>query len=86
MTVKSFAEAVMKEVSKNLSNLLAFQKKEWMNIREASIYTGLGVQKLRDVTATGDIPAYKPGRDLLYKKSDLDEWIEQSKMDIPKVA
>ena len=61
-----------------------------LTIAEASIYTGLSTDKIRDAIKFGDLEAYKPsaggkGRAILIRRKDLEGYIERHSLKIPKV-
>ena len=48
-----------------------------MNIRQASQYLGVSADTLYKYVAEGKIPAFKLGNRWRFKKTLLDEWMEQ---------
>jgi excisionase family DNA binding protein len=55
-------------------------KKQYLNVVEASVYTGFTPKYIYQLVNKGLIPHYKPtGRKLFFKIEDLDEWISTSK-------
>jgi excisionase family DNA binding protein len=55
-------------------------KKQYLNVVEASVYTGFTPKYIYQLVNKGLIPHYKPtGRKLFFKIEDLDEWIATSK-------
>lgn len=57
----------------------------WRDIKEAAAYLHVGVMAVRRYTHQGLLACYKPGRKCLYKKNDLDQLLEKSKLDIEAV-
>lgn len=54
---------------------------EYYNMSQAAIYVGLTVSTLYKLTSKKVISFYKPGgKVILFKKTDLDEWIEKSRI------
>jgi excisionase family DNA binding protein len=53
------------------------QAKEVMNIREASHYLGISPDSLYKYVSMERIPAFKLGNRWRFKKTVLDEWMEQ---------
>lgn len=52
----------------------------YLDLVEASIYLGNTPHStLRQYTAERRIPCYKPGKKVLYRKSDLDAFVEASR-------
>ncbi|HWE54353.1 MAG TPA: helix-turn-helix domain-containing protein [Acidimicrobiales bacterium] len=43
---------------------------------EAGAYLKIGQAYLDELTASGRIPSFKLGRRRLYRRRDLDEWVE----------
>ena len=58
----------------------------WLNIREAAKYTHLGVKAIRNFYYDGMLPCEKPPKVGMFKKPDLDEFMEKSKVKGPQVA
>lgn len=55
-------------------------KKQYLNVVEASVYTGFTPKYIYQLVHRAEIPFYKPtGRKLFFKIEDLDEWISTSK-------
>jgi excisionase family DNA binding protein len=50
-----------------------------MNVNEASEFTGIPVDTLYGYTHSRNIPFYKPGRSLMFFKSELIEWMKEGK-------
>ena len=53
------------------------EPREVMNIRQASQYLGVSADTLYKYVAEGKIPAFKLGNRWRFKKTLLDEWMEQ---------
>ena len=53
------------------------EPREVMNIRQASQYLGVSADTLYKYVAEGTIPAFKLGNRWRFKKTLLDEWMEQ---------
>jgi excisionase family DNA binding protein len=53
------------------------QAKEVMNIKEASQYLGISPDSLYKYVGFERIPAFKLGNRWRFKKTVLDEWMEQ---------
>lgn len=56
------------------------QAKEVMNIREASHYLGISPDSLYKYVSMERIPAFKLGNRWRFKKTVLDEWMEQKSL------
>ena len=53
------------------------QPKEVMNIKEASRYLGISPDTLYKYVSVERIPAFKLGNRWRFKKSKLDQWMEE---------
>ena len=58
-------------------NLLVPEIREVMDIRQASDYLGISPDTLYKYAAEGFIPAFKLGNRWRFKRSRLDEWMDQ---------
>lgn len=54
--------------------------KEVLTLEEAMTYTGFGRSTLYRLTSAKEIPHYKLGQALRFKKSELDEWLTRNKV------
>lgn len=60
--------------------------KEWddlpliMGLPEVSILTGLGVDRIRQLCAAGEIPAFRVGKKWKVDKNDLRKWFDSQKV------
>lgn len=52
---------------------------EWMRAETASEYSGLARSTLYALSSSQAIPTYHPGSVLLFKRTDLDAYIEKTK-------
>lgn len=56
--------------------------KQWFNEEEALLYTGIKSRtSLLEARKSGELNSYNPQGRLLYKKEDLDKWIESHKIE-----
>jgi excisionase family DNA binding protein len=53
----------------------------WLNTKEAAEFLRVSPNSLRIMVCRGEIPSYKLGKRLRFKKSELDELLESSKTD-----
>ena len=51
-----------------------------MNVKEVSKYLNISVSAIYKRTSTCEIPHYKSGKRLYFKKEDIDEWIYANKV------
>ena len=56
------------------------EPREVMNIRQAAAYLGVSPDTLYKYVAEESIPAFKLGNRWRFKKSKLDEWMEEESM------
>ena len=60
---------------------------QYLSINELSLYSGLKKSFLYSRVEAGDIPHYKVGRLIRFKKEDFDLWMESHKVDtVPSEA
>jgi len=59
------------------SNLLVPEVREVMDIRQASDYLGISPDTLYKYASEGLVPAFKLGNRWRFKRSRLDEWMDQ---------
>ena len=52
---------------------------EWMRVDTAAAYCGLSAKHLYNLSSAQAITTYHPGACLLFKKTDLDAYIEKTK-------
>ena len=50
-------------------------KSDWLNIKDAAIYLGVSVSHIRKAVYEGNLPANRSGKILIFRKSDLDNFI-----------
>ena len=54
---------------------------EYLNVKEAACFVGLTLNYFYKLTAKHEVPYYLPtGRKMLFKRSELQEWIERSRV------
>ena len=58
--------------------------KEVLTLEETMIYTGCARTTLYRLTSAKEIPHYKLGQALRFKKSELDEWLTRNKVTTAK--
>ena len=68
--------------------LLYFSQDRYMNKREAAAYTSLSTRNLE--ARLPEIPHFRVGKKILFKKSELDHWMESHREggshDLDKIA
>ena len=63
--------------------------KEFLNIKEVSQYLGIKISTLYFYVENGNIPHYRIGRLIRFKKREVDQWMEGNKkerIDLSKMA
>jgi excisionase family DNA binding protein len=64
-------------MKKEISVIIDISTKKWLNLNEAIAYLGYGSKGLfQEWRETGRLPYYKPGKNILYKRTDLDRFVE----------
>jgi hypothetical protein len=54
--------------------------KKWLNLEEAVTYLGFGSKgTFQEWRETGKLTYYKPGKIIIYKRTDLDNLMEKNK-------
>ena len=56
------------------------ETREILNADQASEYLGLKKELIYKLTHTKKIPFYKPTGHILFRKSELDEWVNESRV------
>ena len=62
---------------KEIQTICDLNTKVWLNEKEAVVYLGLGNSNTFQEWRNNGLQYYQPGRKILYKRSDLDKWIEK---------
>lgn len=56
------------------------QSKEIFNVKEAADFLDLEVGYLYQLTSKREIPFYRPGRKIYFKRQELEDWITSKRM------
>lgn len=67
----------MNNAAARRSNLLVPEIREVMDIRQASDYLGISPDTLYKYASEGFVPAFKLGNRWRFKRSRLDDWMDQ---------
>ena len=67
--------AELAERLERIERLLVISTKEAFNVDEAARFIGLSESRVRHLVWKKEIPHYKRGRSLFFKKSELEEWM-----------
>jgi excisionase family DNA binding protein len=54
----------------------------YLSKQEAQEYTSLSLRTLDYAKERGELPVFKVGRRVLFKRSDLDRWLERFRADV----
>lgn len=71
--------AIMERLDR-IERLQLIGAKNTLDIEEAAAYTSLSVGHLYRLTSTKQIPHFKKSRKLYFKKSELDDWMLETKV------
>ena len=74
-----FAKMLIKEQPKGKKKVLPPQQEDFIKLKEVCKMTGLAKQTIYGRVSRGQIPHYKKGRLLYFKRSEIREWIELGK-------
>jgi len=77
--IESSIRKIFKEELKNANSSQQVSKNEIVFLEEAIVITGLAKPTLYAKTSKNEIPHYKRGRKLYFKRSELLAWIEEGK-------
>ena len=61
-------------------------QKEFLSIEDVAIYLGIKKSTLYSKVKTGEIPHYRLGRLLKFRKEDIDRWMEGNRQKIVSVS
>lgn len=63
-----------------IEQLALINTKPILDVKEAATFTGFSVKHLYRLTSTKQIPHFKKNAKLLFKKSELEEWLTEQKV------
>lgn len=78
MTTTSFDD--IKRQLDRIEQYAGIASKEVLDLDEAITYTGCARSTLYRLTSAKEIPHYKLGQALRFKKSELDEWLTRTRV------
>lgn len=78
MTTTSFDD--IKRQLDRIEQYAVISSKEVLDLEEAITYTGCARSTLYRLTSSKEIPHYKLGQALRFKKSELDEWLTRTRV------
>lgn len=67
--------AELAERLERIERLLVISTKEAFNVEEAAMFLGLSASSIRHLVWEKDIPHYKNGSKVFFKKSELEGWM-----------
>lgn len=73
-------EAAALNIMAELRVLLEHQRipsRGYLNLTQAALYLGTPPGTLREWLRTKRLPHYKPGKELLFKRGELDSWMDR---------
>jgi excisionase family DNA binding protein len=59
----------------------ALSTRTWLSIQQAADYTTFAVETLRKMVYRGAIPFYRKGRRVVFKREEIDSWMETSRVE-----
>lgn len=69
-----------KQNEMNKTTICDLSTKKWLNLQEAIAYLGFGSKGLfQEWRETGKLPYYKVGKMIVYKRKDIDDFIQTHK-------
>ena len=77
------ATTTMEDLKRQLDRIEQYAgiaSKEVLDLEEAVTYTGCARSTLYRLTSAKEIPHYKLGQALRFKKSELDEWLTRTRV------
>lgn len=63
-----------------IEQLALINTKPILDVKEAATFTGFSVKHLYRLTSTKQIPHFKKNAKLLFKKSELEDWLTEQKI------
>lgn len=63
-----------------IERLSLLQAKPILDIKEASLFIGFSIAHIYRLTSTRQIPHFKKGAKLLFKKDDLEAWMTETRV------
>lgn len=59
----------------------ALATRTWLSVQQAAEYTTFAVVTLRKMVYRGAIPFYRKGRRVVFKREELDSWMDTSRVE-----
>lgn len=80
MTRSMTRVAELAERLERIERLLVISAKEALDTREAALFLGLSESRIRHLVWEKDIPHYKSGSKVFFRKSELEDWMLQDRI------
>jgi excisionase family DNA binding protein len=77
-------ESLIKGIQINTVSQIHPEISEVMNLTQAAQYLNLAKQSIYGLTARREIPHFKKGKKLYFKKPELDQWISEGRVKAKK--
>lgn len=65
----------IKNYLERIESVMAVQMKTVLTVAEAAMYMGMSENWLRHIICRNEIPYYKRGKRVYFKKAELDDWM-----------
>ena len=77
LAMEEFELLIKKAIREEVKYYPSEQPEKFLNVEEAAIYLKISKSHLYKLTMNRRIPYYKPSKIILFKKSELDDWIKR---------
>lgn len=77
-------ETLSKKIDE-LTRISLLQVKTFYDLEDLVKYTGLSKYRIYDLTSKREIPHYKRGKQLFFKKSEIDSWLTERRIKTNKM-
>lgn len=64
----------------NIEKLIIISSKNALNVKEAAVMLDISESRLRHLVSQKEIPHYKQNSKVFFKKSELEDWMLQTKV------
>ena len=71
---------ILRQEITELKQYTLLAAKEVLNLNDVAIWTGISKAHLYRLTSEQEIPHYKKGKNLFFKKSEIEEWMLENKV------
>ena len=79
--MKEIIHTYLQNMIETQLNKIVLNHKPFMSVNEVALYLDMSPDYIRTMTHNREIPFYKPnGKKLYFKKEEIDEWIEGSRI------